>query len=127
MERHPEKINWRWLSANPSAIPLLEKHPEKIDWQWLSSNPNAIPLLEQHPEKIYWRWFSANPNAIPILELNLDKIDWYQLFQNPSIFEYDYAAMKEAYRDLKEELIQRAWHPTRVAAWLASGMDIEDL
>jgi hypothetical protein len=49
------------------------------------------------------------------------------LFQNPSIFEYDYAAMKENHRDLKEELIQRAWNPSRIAAWLDAGVDLEDL
>ena len=84
----------------------ISKNLEKIDnWVWLSSNPTAIPLLKQHP----------------------DKIVWYELFQNPSIFEYDYAAMKETHRDLKEELIQRAWNPSRIAAWLDAGVDLEDL
>ena len=39
----------------------------------------------------------------------------------------DYVAMKESYKDLKEELIQRALTPDRIAAWLDSGMDIDDL
>jgi len=83
--------------------------------------------LEQHPEKINWLFLSSNPNAIPLLERNPDKISWYWLSENPSIFEYDYAAMKEAYRDLKEELIQRAWHPSRIATWLDAGVDLEDM
>jgi len=49
------------------------------------------------------------------------------LYKNPAIFVYDYDAMREANRDLKEELIQRAWHPDRVAGWLEAGMDLEDL
>jgi hypothetical protein len=46
---------------------------------------------------------------------------------NPGIFEYDYVAMKEKYKFLKEELIQRAMAPDRIASWLDAGMDIDDI
>jgi hypothetical protein len=83
--------------------------------------------LEKNLEKINWVWLSKNPNAIPILERNPDKIDWYYLSINPNITTYDYEAMKENHRDLKEELIQCAWHPSRIAAWLEAGIDLDDL
>jgi hypothetical protein len=35
--------------------------------------------------------------------------------------------MRESHKALKEELIQAAWHPRRVAAWLESGVYLEDL
>ena len=47
-----DKIDWKWLSYNPKAIPLLEKNLDKIDWDMLSSNPNAIPLLDQTNKEI---------------------------------------------------------------------------
>ena len=97
------------------------------NWYYLSRNPNAIRLLEQNPQKIFWSNLSENPNAICLLEQNPDKIDWYYLSRNPNIFTYDYVAMREEYKELKEELIQRAWHPMRIAAWLDAGMDIDDL
>jgi len=127
LEQNPDKIRWNWASANPSAISLLEQNPDKINWFWLSENSNAIPLLEKNLEKINWVWLSKNPNAIPILERNPDKIDWYYLSINPNITTYDYAVMKENHRDLKEELIQRAWHPSRIATWLEAGLDLDDL
>lgn len=49
---NPEKLNWKHLSGNPNAIPMLEQNPEKISWDWLSRNPNAIHILEQNPEKL---------------------------------------------------------------------------
>jgi hypothetical protein len=61
------------------------------------------------------------------LERYPDKISWYWFSENPRIFTYDYVAMKENHRDLKEELIQRAWHPSRIAARLDAGVDLEDM
>ena len=82
----PEKIDWDYLSENPSAIHLLEKNQEKIDWQQLSRNPAAIHLLEKNPKKIDWMFLSRNPAAIHLLEKNLEKIDWRELSNNPAIF-----------------------------------------
>ena len=46
-QEYLDKLNWDWLSKNPSAIPLLERFPERINRHGLSANPNAIPLLDQ--------------------------------------------------------------------------------
>ena len=53
LEKNQDKINWDWLSYNPSAMHLLEKNPDKIDWDNLSRNPNAIALLEINQDKIH--------------------------------------------------------------------------
>ena len=92
-------------------------------------NPNAIRLIEQNPHKhgINWIWLSRQPYTMELFKNNIDKIDWYYFTENPEIFVYDYEAMREANREFKEELMQRAWHPSRVARWLEAGMDLEDL
>jgi hypothetical protein len=89
-----DKISWVYLSANPSAIHLLEQNMDKINWDYLSSNPNAIHLLEKNVEKINWSYLSANPNAMHLLKQNMSKINWRALSQNPNIFTYDYNKMK---------------------------------
>ena len=58
-----EKLHWDWLSANPTAIHLLEQNKDKIYWDSLSLNPAAIHLLEQHKAKINWDRISENPSS----------------------------------------------------------------
>jgi len=71
---------------------------------------------------------SKNPNAIPILEKNLDKLWMFQsLLTNPSIFEFDYEALKEPCYIYKEELIQKAFHPSRIQKYLDMGISIDEL
>ena len=68
------KIDWRTLSSNKYAIPLLEKNLDKIDWYYLSKNHNAIHILEKNQEKIDWVNLTLNPNAISLLEKNMDVV-----------------------------------------------------
>jgi len=154
----PENINWWFLSANPAAVKwfqdldpddmwrlikpsintntnpaaihLLEQHPDKIDWVLLSANPAAIHLLEQHPDKIEWCFLSMNSAAIHLLETHPDKIRINVcLSANPSIFEPDFQKMKRKQCAVyKEELMQRVFHPSRIAKLLAmTGINIEML
>jgi hypothetical protein len=44
LEKNLDKIDWKILSGNPSAIHLLEKNLDKIDWCILSSNPNIFKV-----------------------------------------------------------------------------------
>ena len=98
------------------------KHYKLRDWiplnnlylYLLSENPNAIEYLKENPDKIDWDYLSSNPNAIELLEKNKDKIDWYLLSKNPSIFTYDYYKIKEDFKDLGEEIIQKSLHPKRM-------------
>ena len=87
---------------------LLQKNKDKIDWKWLSSNPSAIHLLQVNQEKIDWKWLSANTSAMQLLQENQEKIDWWELSKNPAIFEYDY---KKMICPFKEELIAVCYHP----------------
>jgi hypothetical protein len=44
LENNQDKIDWYWLSSNPSAraIALLEKNQDKINWSYLSTNPSIF-------------------------------------------------------------------------------------
>jgi len=77
--------------------------------------------------KIRWDGLSKNPNAIHLLEANIDKIEWYWISGNPSIFEYDYKTMKEKCSIYKEELKQKAFHPTRIFKYVDEGYDVETI
>jgi len=53
-----------------------------------------------------------------LLEKNHEKINWYWLSRNPSIFEEDYQALsKERTEVLREELMEKTWHPARFRSW----------
>lgn len=86
LEQNLGKIEWRYLSANPSAIDLLNKYTSKISWQQLSANPAGMELLRKNPGKIQWEYLSENTNseAIDLLEMNFEKISWLALSKNPA-------------------------------------------
>ena len=86
----------------------------KIRWSLLSLNPNAIHLLEKNVDKIDWNRLSSNPNAIHLLEKNVDKINWCMLSENPSIFELDYEGLENRCNIYKEELMEKALHPSTI-------------
>jgi hypothetical protein len=100
---------------------LLDWIPlEKLDWGGLSRNPSpgAIELLEKNFEKIHWSFLSVNPAAIHLLEKNPEKIHWYSISTNQSIFEEDYQTLcKERTEVLREELMEKTWHPERFRSW----------
>jgi hypothetical protein len=55
-----------------------------------------------------------NENAIDFIEKNQDKIIWQLLLKNQAIFTYDYDLIKENFKELGEEIIQKALHPKRM-------------
>ena len=85
-------INWEILSANESAIALLEEEikvrPENIYRQEVSRNSNAIRILREYPKKIFWDTLSSNTSseAIYLLKTHIkdypDDINWYALSAN---------------------------------------------
>lgn len=132
LEENYEKIDWDQLSANPSAIHLLEKNPHKINIWYLVYNPAAIHLIEKNLHKLGTEsvrsGLSANPNAIHLLEQNPHLIVWHTLSENPAIFDYDYKHLSEIRMNiLREELIQKTMHPSRIQYWLDNGLTIDDL
>ena len=94
------------MSRNPNAIHLLEKNPEKIDWYELSMNSNAMRLLEKNPEIIKWSVFSMNPSIFN------KGINYKYLYQRMNI--------------IREELLMRCMHPSRLERWIEMGGDIDD-
>lgn len=88
LEKHPDKIDWKYLSYNshPRAIQLLQENLDKIDWYELCSNSSPLvgQILEQHYEKISWDSLSSNSNpwAIDFLEQHMDKINWFMVAEN---------------------------------------------
>ena len=78
------ELDWQLLSANPSAVRILEKYPEQIDWTGICKNPNAIHIIEANLEQADWTELSANPNAIHLIEANMDNVDWQTLCYNPN-------------------------------------------
>ena len=134
LKKYPDKINWRWLSENPSkwaykllrtdkinwdllsknqsnwAYKLLKNNPDKINWNCLSQNPSkwAYKLLKL--DKINWNWLSGNPSnwAYKLLKNNPDKIDWDWLSSNPS---------RWAYKLLKPCKINWDWLAENTSKW----------
>jgi hypothetical protein len=74
-------------------------------------------LLKENIDKIYWPGLSRNPSAIHLLEQNKDKIDWNLLSSNPEIFELDLEFLQRRMDIIREELIEKAWHPLRFEKW----------
>jgi hypothetical protein len=65
-----------------------------------------------------------------LLEQHIDKInqiDWYLLSKNPNIIEYDYQTMKTNTSVYKEELIAKAFHPSRVIKWIYQDYDPSEM
>jgi hypothetical protein len=127
--QYPQNINWISFSTNPFAADYLRIHPEKIDFWGLSWNYNAVDIIEKklHRE-ISWVGLSQNKNAIHLLEKNKHNINWAQLSTNPAIFEYPYSKLAcQRTNILREQLMMKTLHPSKILYWLENGMDIDDL
>ena len=132
IESNMDKIRWDNLSLNSSALHLLKQNPNKIDWFNLCKNPSpeALELLDKHPENISWfaLTFNTNPGVIYLFEKYFDnyaknEVTISNLLEQPYIFEYDYAKMKLNMDSLREELIQKTMHPSRVCKLIEEGYD----
>jgi hypothetical protein len=85
---YPHHINWRAMSANPSAeaVVLMREYRNYVCWRSLSLNnhPDAVEFLMETPENIQWDMFSGNESAkaVAILRENRDRIRWPALSIN---------------------------------------------
>lgn len=132
--QYPDKIEWMHLSSNPYAIDILRQNPDKINYWGLSWNPYAMDLMEIHMARkdivpvVSWIGLSQNRNAIHILKNNQDKIDWLQFSLNPGIFQPNYKQVTvDRMNVLREELMQKTLHPSKIQYWLDNGMSLDDL
>ena len=139
LQKHLNKINWDSFSKNshPEAIQILKETPDKICWKALSENSNseAIQMLKENPDKICWRYLcvNSNPKCIELFEIYYEKYNSSlqyndiinygnitNILKNPNIFVYNYNKMKTNMDYIREELMMKALHPTRVIEWINS-------
>jgi hypothetical protein len=78
-------------------------------------------------DKVCWKWLSCNSNAMHILEKNVEKVNWELMCSNTILFEYDYRTMKANTAIFKEELVAKAFHPSRVVKWIEEGVDPSEM
>jgi hypothetical protein len=98
LKKYEDKINWKWLSQNPSLTPaLIEKYEDKLNWNNLSKNPSLTPaLIEKYEDKWDWYNLSENLSLTPaLIEKYKYKLSWYALSSNPSLT----PALIEKYKD----------------------------
>ena len=153
---HMDEDSWNHLYGNPNIVSFLEKHwdkmQSKINWNALCCNSSVAATLfvEKHwdsicnDRRICWKkmieigldgYFYELSFPFAWVETHWDKvkknkaaINWRRLSCKPGIFVLDYAAMRDQARPFAEELAAKVFHPRRVAAWEAAGIDVaEDL
>jgi hypothetical protein len=83
-QANAHRLCWRQLSANPSAICLLEANPDRIDWKMLSLNCAASHLLTANLHRITWSLAARNPTMTHVVQRNPTRIDYGELHVNPS-------------------------------------------
>ena len=88
-------LAWDILSLNPAAIDifLTKKYSNKINWKYISANPNAFDILRNNQDKIDWKMICKNHNPYILNLLKIiptsvirDELDWKNLAINPAIF-----------------------------------------
>ena len=93
---------WKYILDNPD---------KKWDYSALSSNPNITwDIVKAHPDKPWdYSYLSSN---------------------HMNCFTFPICIMKRRAKErsalIKEELVAKAWHPSRVEKWLEAGLDIDD-
>ena len=135
LHKYPKNIDMVTVWANPNVRDVLRVLSEPFDklldyavshytkskldnrestWSCLASNPSPeiIDVVEKSPIR-GWR-------ASFVLQESF--VHW----STPCIFVLDYAAMRDRMRPFAEELATKAFHPRRVAKWIAAGFEPED-
>ena len=64
-----KKLYKYFLMENPNKFMLYDKYPELIDWKSMSYDEKAIPILLMNIDKIDWKNLQENMNSIKIYEL----------------------------------------------------------
>jgi hypothetical protein len=77
------------LSENPNAIHILEKHVDKIQWKWLSMNPSIF----EYDYKTYPRSASFEEELMSVVHHPLNIPCFYALgFDEDQILPFDLKA-----------------------------------
>ena len=110
LEMEYYNINWEYIGANSSAIHLMYNYQycyhsccnNLLDWWYITNNPYAISLLLKNPGKIKWDILYANPNAINIIE-------FYFFFKREDVNWYYLSSNPSAIRILKHNFNKIVW------------------
>lgn len=138
--------DWDWfhgISKNPNlTLEFIEKYIDK-DWDWSEISQFQILTIEFVQKYIDkdWEWsFSGIPYnhylTMDFIEAFSDKIDFFALSSNlyelENVFGHDYYVRRRTYtiqqtKKIAEELIQKAWHPSRFYDWCLDEDDKNDI
>jgi hypothetical protein len=112
--------NLRCLCASYNNIEELpEEIPESV--RELYCAHNKLKNLPEYLPK--FKFYSFEKNEFPS-NIAFEPIEQY----HKRVLEYvERKNTVERTAKIKEELIQKAWHPTRVTKWIEQGIDITDL
>ena len=97
INKNINELDWKELSFNPNAIPILEFYSHMIDWNIFQFNKNNYYLYERNKElfknnnKFIW-YLSLSQHIQIIYEENIElfknKIEWPVLLsENPDAIE----------------------------------------
>jgi len=112
-----------FLDDAVSMVRIVASRLLEADWINLSANPSAIELIENNMNKVDLPGLSTNPAALHIIMKNLDKMDPHGLLMNPSIFTYNYHRIKTDQASISEEVMKHFYHPTKLKKWLMNNLD----
>ena len=105
-------------------IENIRKNKDNIVWHALCGNSSdiAMNMIKENFDNIddfKWTYLSGNPNstAMNILKNNQKNIHWNMFSKNPSIFELDYDFFHQRMNLIRDELMQKTWHPDRFMNW----------
>lgn len=134
----PDSMNYMYhtsLSQNPNAFHILLENPRFIDFNCLLYNPSesALAYIEANLTRVNNFNISnliINPNGLSLVEKLLKQgriskdavLDCYsELVMNESLFDIDVdfqEASKTRSKMIYSELLEKAFHPSRVSKWL---------
>lgn len=86
------EANMDYMWNNP------QDRARSICWLALSANPSAIRILEDNLYHVKWHQLATNPSAIHILQAHQMLVNHQYLSKNPAIFEPDYEGREELKR-----------------------------
>jgi hypothetical protein len=108
--KNPGKLNWLYLSKNPSncALKIIECNMSRIDLYGIIDNPshNIGPILKEVSYRFsFWEWnalsMSNNPVILSFLSKHPKNIDWTRLHWNVN---------DDAIRIFENNLDRVQWH-----------------
>ena len=126
-KHHSQYIDWNYLNTNPVAIDILLENMDKINFYQFSLNPHpkAVELLKQYPHRIDWENFSAHITDYALIAQHNPILKDF-IWTNPIIFDYK-TISKYKMDKIKEELMMKTLHPSRIEKLIEMGVDIDDL